>query len=184
MGDFGEIASEVFKWISDNRRLRVFLISIVFFGCIAFFVDRYALAPQVGRGWFFGVYAAAIFSFSILITFIMDVAVVKWRDLRKEKHEANQNQERNLANFFALPENYKLCFVYLKQKGTRRFVDQDYAMLGDLVNLGVLEEHGGLQLATVFEVPSYIWQVMQKEGWGSEYPSLDRGPWHPESWRI
>lgn len=174
MGGVSEILSEVSKWISDNRRLRVVLISTVIFGFSAGLVDYFKLAPEISHVWFLGIYAAASFCLLILLIFVLDVVVVQGYEQRKRK-------SRSLSNFDALSQNHKLCFVYLKQNDKRVFVDENYVMLRDLVDLGVLKDNGGPPRASVYEVPKNIWLLMQEPGWGNEYAKIGREPWHPEN---
>ena len=127
--------------------------------------------------WFTIIYAiAAIVGIRILALRVKRY----WR----KQHEIGLASKRALANFEILPEDLKLCLIFLQQQNRRKFTDRYHAKLRNLVELGLLEVYGGREEATVFEIPLGVWFAMNDEVWGQGYPKIEREPWLPSNSRI
>jgi hypothetical protein len=182
MGAIEEVATAILNWITATR-LRTALIATVLFGLVAVIADRNGWVSQdVPHVWFVIAYAVAVLALLLLLVAAAEVGVSKGSRARVLRLATRAVRAERLANFAALDDAHKRCFVYLKQQNRRRFIDQDYAMLNDLVRLQLLERRGGVHPARSYEVAQEIWEVMQEDGWGNEYPRLDREPWHLEAW--
>ena len=97
------------------------------------------------------------------------------------QHEIGLASKRALANFEILPEDLKLCLIFLQQQNRRKFTDRYHAKLRKLVELGLLEVSGERKAATVFEIPLGVWFAMNDEVWGQGYPKIEREPWLPSN---
>jgi hypothetical protein len=118
-----------------------------------------------------------IYTIGVIVGICILVLGVKryWR----KQHEIGLASKRALVNFEILPEDLKLCLIFLQQQNRRKFTDRYHAKLRNLVELGLLEVSGEREAATVFEIPLGVWFAMNDEVWGQGYPKIEREPWLP-----
>jgi hypothetical protein len=180
MGAIEEAATAILNWITASR-LRTVLIAIVLFGVVTAVVDENGwVGKDLSHTWFVLAYAAAVLAALFLVVAAGEIGVAKGGHWLTRRGAARAMREERLANFAALDEVHKRCFVYLKQRDRQRFIEQGYAILNNLVNLQLLNPKGGAGNARSYEVPQEIWDVMHQGGWGDNYPRLEREPWDPE----
>jgi hypothetical protein len=90
MDGIGAAIDAALKWVTDDRKLRTALITIVVFGLLAAALEYYQLVKRFDHEWFLLVYVAAVFAILLLTVAVFDLIVVKIYSklrIRRKKEE-------------------------------------------------------------------------------------------------
>lgn len=172
------------KWVTTSARLRVLFLATAAFGAFTYYCDSRGWLEGIDRFWIMCVYAAGVGAGLVVVFALLDV-IVRWLGGRiRELINGWRQHNRALEAMPILQTHHRICMRHMALHNMKRFTDQEYRTLPDLVELGVLRHKGGPENTAIFEVPGYVWKWMRKQGWHEGQRGMNVRPWDPHNGRF